>query len=72
MCGQYPPGLLDQLQEASQGAFDDAAAAFPNQAKPPSRNLRHFIAGASPLHAPLSRLGPCWAALDLLHTRAAW
>ena len=45
---QYPPGLLNQLQAASQGAFDDAASAFPNQEHPRTRNLREMIACASP------------------------
>ena len=45
---QYPHGLMSQLREASQSAFDDAAAAFPNQRRPHSRGLRQFTACEPP------------------------
>ena len=48
---QYPQHLMQQLQEAAQGAFDDAAAAFPNQPRPHSRSLRQLVACTSLLCA---------------------
>ena len=43
---QYPQSLLQQLRDSSQGAFEDAAAAFPNEHRPHSRSLRQFAACA--------------------------